>query len=91
VKTDSVPIEAFVMHVDPDVPRPRRAAPTRQDAIFRFAAAWFAVWVVGCVATSPVGTLRPLWWPAFLVLGALIAAAMLVGACMTMNEYLRNR
>ena len=91
MKTDSPLIEAFVMHDQPIVRRPRPSVPSRQDAIFRFAAAWFAVWVVGCVATSPVSTLRPSWWPAFLVLGGLIAASMLVGACMTMNEYLRNR
>jgi hypothetical protein len=91
VKIYSPPIEAFVMHDQPRMSRPRASIPNRQDAIFRFAAAWFAVWVVASAATSPVSTLRPPWWPAFLVLGGLIAAAMLIGACMTMNQYLRNR
>lgn len=91
MKTDVSPIEAFVLHDHTTTPKPRPTVPSRQDAIFRFAAAWFAVWVEACVATSPVSTLRPSWWPVFLLLGGLIAASMLIGACMTMNEYLRNR
>jgi hypothetical protein len=91
LKTDTPPIEALVIHDQAGAGRPRRSIPSRQDAIFRFAAAWFAVWVVACVASSPVSTLRPSWWPIFLLLGGLIAASMLIGACMTMNEYLRNR
>jgi hypothetical protein len=79
------------MRDQPSPRRPRASIPNRQDAIFRFAAAWFAVWVVASAATSPVSTLRPSWWTAFLVLGGLIAAAMLIGACMTMSEYLRRR
>jgi fatty acid desaturase len=71
--------------------RTRPLPPSRQDVVFRLAAAAFAVWVVASSATSPVLNLRPWWWPAFLILGGLIALGMLTGACMTMNEYLRHR
>ena len=68
----------------------RGPAPSRNDAVFRFAAAWFAVWVVCSAVTSPVANLRPAWWPIFLGIGCLIAAAMLVGACMTVRDYLEH-
>lgn len=71
--------------------RTRPLPPSRQDAVFRLSAAGFAIWVVTSCATSPVLSLRPWWWAGFLVLGGLIALGMLVGACMTMSQYLRHR
>jgi hypothetical protein len=68
----------------------RGPVPSRNDAVFRFAAAWFAVWVVCSSVTSPVANLRPAWWPVFLGIGGLIAASMLVGACMTVRDYLEH-
>ena len=67
--------------------RTRGPVPSRNDAVFRLAAAWFAVWVVSSAITSPVTNLRPSWWPIFLAVGAIIALGMLVGACMTVGDY----
>jgi hypothetical protein len=69
----------------------RARTPNSTDVVFRLGTACFATWVVTSVATSPIAHLRPAWWPAFVVLGGLIAAAMLVGAFMTLNLYLRQR
>jgi hypothetical protein len=64
---------------------------TRSDVVFRLASSAFCTWVVLVVATSPVAHQRPAWWPWFIGIGVLLAGAMLVGAFMTLNSYLRNR
>lgn len=46
------------------------------DVLFRFAAAFFANRVVIARAASPVLSARPAWWPALLVIGALIWATL---------------
>lgn len=65
--------------------------PTRNDVVFRLAAATFCTWVVLVVATSPVSHQRPGWWPWFIGVGVVLACAMLAGAFMTLNAYLRER
>jgi hypothetical protein len=70
--------------------RDARPTPSREDVVFRLAAACFATWVVISAATSPVAGLRAWWWIPFLVIGASIAVGMLTGAFMTMNRYLRR-
>jgi hypothetical protein len=75
----------------PSGSRTHSRIPNPTDVVFRLGASCFAIWVVTSVATSPVGHLRPSWWPVFLVGGGLFALAMLFGALMTLNMYLRNR
>lgn len=82
-------------HSDVEFPMGHRdlgdAAPSGGDVVFRVAAACFAIWVVVSAATSPVASLRASWWPVFLVIGGVIAAAMLTGAFLTLTRYLRQR
>jgi len=61
------------------------------DVVFRLAAGCFAAWVVAAVATSPTMHLRPPWWPAFLLVGALTATAMLLGGFKALHLYIRQR
>lgn len=75
----------------PTETRSRGRVPNATDVVFRLGTACFGVWVVVNVATSPISRLRPAWWPAFVVVGAVIAVAMLIGAFMTLNRYLKDR
>ena len=71
--------------------RTRSRIPNPTDVVFRLGTSCFAIWVVTSVATSPISHLRPSWWPMFVVLGAVFALAMLVGALMSLSLYLRDR
>ena len=82
------------MPTDPSVARGTTSilvsAPNFTDVFFRLGAATFGAWVVTTVATAPASAHRPAWWTVFLLLGALAATVMLIGAFMTLNLYLHR-